>query len=361
MAGRRVLFAALTIGAALGATLLVACSAAPDTPASPPASPPLSVTVDGFARQVAAGTTVGQLLHSLDVHLKAGRLLSVTGHVLSPRAFPGSLLLNGADTTRTATLSSGDTLTVVNGQDRTEHTKRVSTVLPGYRFGDPQFTLRTYRLKEVDTVGRVSGETGSVAYVPIGAPKVPREVALTFDDGPWPGQTRHVVRILKRFHVHATFFMIGREVQSRPDVARDVVRAGMTIGNHSWDHPQDPAFADLVPSRLHTEIANTDAELQQIGVTPFLFRPPGGSYDAGVVQEATLNGLRVVNWSVDPQDWRDRRTAKQIVHVVLSNVGPGSIVLMHDGGGDQSATIKALPKIIKGIRRKGLKLVAIPK
>src|SRR5712691_1408909 len=127
MAGRRARFAVLTIAAALGVTLLVACSAAPASPpASPPASAPLSVTVDGVARQVAPGTTVGELLHSLDVHLKAGRLLSVTGGVLSPRAFPGSLLLNGAKTMRTATLSSGDTLTVVNGRDRTENTKRVS-------------------------------------------------------------------------------------------------------------------------------------------------------------------------------------------------------------------------------------------
>lgn len=71
--------------------------------------------------------------------------------------------------------------------------------------------------------------------------------------------------------------------------------------------------------------------------------------------------MRVVTWSVDPRDWRSRTTSRQIVHRVLGAVEAGSIVLMHDGGGDQSATIRALPKIIRGIRRMGLRLVAIPK
>src|SRR5438270_699230 len=83
-------------------------------------------------------------------------------------------------------------------------------------------------------------------------------------------------------------------------------------------------------------------------------RPPGGSWDDQVVTAAKDQGLRVVNWNVDPQDWRANTSAKQITRRVLTHAGAGSIVDLHDGGGNQSATVKALPAIIKGLRKRGL-------
>ena len=82
--------------------------------------------------------------------------------------------------------------------------------------------------------------------------------------------------------------------------------------------------------------------------------------NAAVLGEAERQRMRVVTWSVDPWDWNSHTSPKQIAHRVLGAVEAGSIVLMHDGGGDQSATIQALPKIIRGIRRMGLHLVALP-
>jgi peptidoglycan/xylan/chitin deacetylase (PgdA/CDA1 family) len=140
-----------------------------------------------------------------------------------------------------------------------------------------------------------------------------------------------------------------------------VARAGMRIGDHSWDHPVDPALADLPRERVAEEIGRAADALASVGVLPRLFRPPGGSFDAAVVREAERQRMRVVTWSVDPRDWSSHSSAREIVHRVLRAVEPGSIVLMHDGGGDQGATIRALPKIIRGIRRMGLRLVAIPK
>jgi len=99
--------------------------------------------------------------------------------------------------------------------------------------------------------------------------------------------------------------------------------------------------------------------LSLAGVRPTLFRPPGGSYGAVTLDVARSLGLRVVLWSVDPADWTPGISSKAIVHRVLSNVGPGSIVLLHDGGGDRSATLAALPAIIKGIRARHLDLVTI--
>jgi len=154
--------------------------------------------------------------------------------------------------------------------------------------------------------------------------------------------------------------VVGYLVQRYPDIVRDEINAGMTIGNHSWSHPTHPPFASLRPHRIEMEMTTTNAMLNDLGVTPFLFRAPGGSSDGQVVETARVNGMRVVNWDVDPRDYLDRATAKGIAKQVLGGVRSGSIVLLHDGGGDQSATVKALPMIIRGIRKMGLQLVAIP-
>ena len=95
------------------------------------------------------------------------------------------------------------------------------------------------------------------------------------------------------------------------------------------------------------------------GAQPRLFRPPGGSTSPRLVAAAAALDQRVVLWSVDPADWRRGNPAKEIVKRVLAAVRPGSIVILHDGGGDRSATLAALPAIVRGIRRRGLQLVAL--
>jgi peptidoglycan/xylan/chitin deacetylase (PgdA/CDA1 family) len=190
---------------------------------------------------------------------------------------------------------------------------------------------------------------------------VPGEVALTFDDGPWPVQTRQVLKILHRYHAKATFFMVGNLVERYPGILRDVQHAGMPIGDHSWSHPIEPPFNELPPHRLATEIADTADLLRRKGVTPYLFRPPGGSYDDDVLRQAKQDGMRTVTWDVDPSDYLASKTKKELATYILHRVRPGSIVLMHDGGGDQHATIAALPLIIKGIRKMGLELTTIPR
>ena len=337
---------------------LVVMSCAPTQPLS---LPPISLTVTGVAYHVKPGTTFGDLIRELQLHARAGRLLSVTGGVLDPRLDPGEILLNGLPDARSTPLLYGDAVTVVNGTDVTEDTTRVARVLRGRHPAVPQRTLATYPLKQIDTVGRVSGEILTTEFRPIGKAKIPGAVALTFDDGPWPVQTRQVLRILRHYHAKATFFMVGSLVERYPAIARDVVRAGMPIGDHSWSHPLDPPFADLAPNRLAAEVLDTAAELRRVGVQPYLFRPPGGSYDDDVLREVRQAGMRTVTWDVDPSDYLATTRRRELATYVLRHVRPGSIVLMHDGGGDQSATIGALPLIIRGIRRMGLTLVPIPR
>ena len=322
-----------------------------------PAPPTIWVTVDGEGHLVRAGTTLGRLLRSVDVRPEAGRLLDVSGRVLVPRAEPGGIFVNGLPAGRDAVLDDGDRVLVVDGGDRAEGTLRVVTPMPGRRPADPQFTLTTWPVEQVAIEGRISGELVSMTYRPVGRPRRPPEVALTFDDGPWPRSTRRILHVLERRHVRATFFVVGSLVQRYPGVVRDLLRADMAIGNHSWRHPE--RFDLLSDHRVETEMERTNEALERFSVRPHAFRPPGGAYGDGMIQAARELGMRVVLWDVDALDWRARATKTDIVRAVLRHVRPGSIVLLHDGGGRQSATAAALPQIIKGIRRRGLRLVAL--
>jgi peptidoglycan/xylan/chitin deacetylase (PgdA/CDA1 family) len=361
MARKRFRFAVPAAGLALAAAILVGCSSAPAAPPSSHTTTPLTVMIQGSPLPFVPGSTLGTVIRDLHLRPKAGRLLSVSGDVLQARVNAGEVLLNGTPASRTTGLGEGDVVTVVDGSDRVEGTRKETQMLRGRHPGDPQYSLGLWKLKQVQRVGRISGDVASLRYVPTGRPEIQRQVALTFDDGPWPTSTRRIVKILKHHHVKATFFMIGQNVEQWPAIAQDVVRAGMTVGNHSWDHPETPPFAELEPHRLLTELSRTNDALRSAGVKdPFLFRPPGGSWDEEVVRAAKDQGLRVVNWDVDPQDWRANLSAKEITHRVLSNAKPGAIVDLHDGGGNQSATVKALPMIIKGLRKRGYHLVAIP-
>jgi len=186
-----------------------------------------------------------------------------------------------------------------------------------------------------------------------------RAVALTFDDGPSPEYTQKVLDILHRMHAHATFFVIGFLVDAYPQLVKREHAAGMAIGNHTYNHPEVPPFNELPRQLLDAEIGLGAQSLNRVGIWPSLLRPPAGSASPAVVRAADAYGERVVLWSVDPVDWGRGVTAAQIRKRVLGAVRPGSIVDLHDGGGDRSATVAALPGIIRGIRHRHLKLVTL--
>ena len=322
--------------------------------------PPIQVTISGRGSVLLdAGITLRRALQGLGIRPKSGNLLDVEGKILQRRAYPGHVTLNGARVPRSTVLREGDRIEVVSHHDRTEPLFRQVVKLPGRQPEDPQFYLGTVPGEEIVTTGKISDKLVSSVFRATGPIHQPRSVALTFDDGPNPTDTPRVLRILKRMHVHATFFTIGYLAQRYPDLVQREHRMGMVVGDHSWDHPTNPPMKDLPETVITSEIRKAADALSAAGVSSTLFRPPGGSYSDQVVALAKELGMRVVLWSVDPQDWRNGVTTKQIVKTVLSNVRPGSIVLMHDGGGDQSATVRALPKIIRGIRKKHLKLVTI--
>ena len=323
--------------------------------------PPVTVSVEGQFRYLRQGTTFGQVIHAFGLKASSGKLFDVEGAVIDPHADPGHVLLNGQSASHKTALAEGDAVVVDNGRDRTEGTRVVRTPLPGRQPGDPQFFLGTSKVIEETTEGRISGKVVALTYRSVGKAKRPPAVALTFDDGPWSGSTRKILHILHHFHVLATFFVIGQQAEAHPQLVHREIEQGMTVGNHSWDHPNTIAFSKLAPHRLMEEMSRTDDQLRKLGVKdPRYMRPPGGSYDGRMIAIARSFGLRLVNWDVDPRDWESGATRESIVRNVLANVRPGSIVDLHDGGGNQSATVRALPLIIKGIRRMHLKLVALP-
>jgi peptidoglycan-N-acetylglucosamine deacetylase len=203
-----------------------------------------------------------------------------------------------------------------------------------------RFELRPLRLASCGRAG-----IGVVRSGPSGN----GEVALTFDDGP-SAYTPAVLGILNRYHVHGTFFEIGEQVSGNETVMSQILDSGDELGDHTYHH---------VPNAGYTEIATAQRRIEEAtGFRPCLFRPPDGVYNSGTVAAATRLGMSTVLWSVDPRDWSRPGTAA-IYSRVVSAARAGSIVILHDGGGDRSETVAALPRIIRTLKGRGLRLVTV--
>jgi peptidoglycan/xylan/chitin deacetylase (PgdA/CDA1 family) len=183
-----------------------------------------------------------------------------------------------------------------------------------------------------------------------------RVVALTFDDGPWY-DTPQFLAVLEREHVPATFFQIGEQISTYGRaVDRRMLADGDMIGDHTWNHANvsgGGAFAEW-------EISQAADAIQRItgGFRPCLFRAPGGAVSPGLIGEARSLGFITIQWDVDPRDWARPGTGA-IYGNVVSNAHPGAIILQHDGGGDRSETLAALPREINALRREGYGFVTV--
>lgn len=182
------------------------------------------------------------------------------------------------------------------------------------------------------------------------------EVALTFDDGPGP-YTLQLVETLNRLHVHATFFAIGEMERWFSAGTRAEVAAGDVVGDHTETHPM---MAALSAAAQREELAEQMARVEVAGAPrPRLFRPPYGSFDATTFRVLHALHLLMILWSTDTADYTLPGT-QAIVQRALAGAHPGAIILMHDGGGDRSQTIAALPAIVAGLRKRGLRPVTVP-
>jgi len=202
----------------------------------------------------------------------------------------------------------------------------------------------------------------------------PNQVAITFDDGPDLEWTPKILDVLKRENAKATFFLIGLEAENNPGIASRIYREGHEIGNHTFTHPD---ISNISERLMRVELNLTEQLFaSRLGIRTLMFRPPYSidqepdTADQVKPLEITQDmGYTSIGDKIDPNDWRDnpRRSAEQISADVLAHLPPcalndircGNIILLHDGGGDRSETVRALPMIIEGIRAHGYQVVAL--
>ena len=200
----------------------------------------------------------------------------------------------------------------------------------------------------------------------------PRKVAITFDDGPDPSYTPEILDILKEKNAPATFFVIGEHAKDQPRLLRRMYAEGHEVGNHTYTHPRFGA-GDISETFIRGELNLTELVIEsRLGAKSLLFRPPYGiDHQPDSADEVTLLpipqrlGYLLVGARIDPHDWGSESGLppgpEKIKGEVLEQAAKksGNIVLLHDGGGDRSATVKALPQIIDGLRAQGLQIVPV--
>jgi peptidoglycan/xylan/chitin deacetylase (PgdA/CDA1 family) len=203
----------------------------------------------------------------------------------------------------------------------------------------PAGSTRAFRLRPVRAVGCTGGSTGLASS----GPRDRKVVALTFDDGP-SDYTPGFLDVLAEKGVPGTFFEIGQEMPGREATMRRALAEGDELGDHTENHVEYPDYGQIAGA---AERIATYTHFQ-----PCLFRPPGGAVDASVLGSAGSLGMRTITWDVDPTDWANPGSGA-VYSRIVGAAQPGSIILMHDGGGDRSGTLAALPSIIDTLRARG--------
>ena len=195
-----------------------------------------------------------------------------------------------------------------------------------------------------------------------GLPPGSKQLALTYDDGPNDPHTFRLLELLARHGIRATFFVIGQYVQQRPDIAREIVKGGHALGNHTFSHP----------NLILASHRQTESELQQCqqslsdttGELPRLFRPPFGGRQPGTLRITRNLGLEPVMWNVTGWDWKGR-PAEYLEQKIRGQIHGGDVILLHDGshavfGADRSQTVIATDRLISTFKSQGFEFVTIP-
>lgn len=174
-------------------------------------------------------------------------------------------------------------------------------------------------------------------------------LAITFDDGPDPVHTPRLLDILKERGIHATFFMVGRNVSAFPAIVKRMAAEGHEVANHSWSHP---LLTSMGQKSVESQIQRThDAIIKACGIAPLLYRPPYGAI--GLAQRARIEktfGYSAILWDVDPLDWQKPRSAQKVYDRILTKARPGSIILCHD---IHETTVAAMPAVLDDLKKRG--------
>ncbi|MCI2123745.1 MAG: polysaccharide deacetylase family protein [Olsenella sp.] len=338
---------------------------------------PVQVTVNGTLQTVTVGTTIDQIKSGEGIETSPGNYVSVSGNVLAEgEGYPYSVTVNDKDMdydeASSYKVAGGERISVSDGADKMEPYTTETVNQPPKLLMDGNVGAINYisqwgstTVKDVRT-GQDSGEqVDDTAYQqgqdcvitvkdvqPAGDQKL---VALTFDDGP-SGYTSKYLQILNDKGVKATFFCLGQRVDADPDDAKAIVDAGCQICSHSYDHPDLRASdAQTVLDQLTRSFSSIESAT---GVKTTAFRPPYGSFTQRTWLSTQGMATVAVRWDIDTEDWRQPGTGK-IVSNACDNVHSGSIILMHDGGGNRDQDVEALPQIIDTLKSQGYTFVTI--
>lgn len=189
-----------------------------------------------------------------------------------------------------------------------------------------------------------------------------KQLALTYDDGPNDPHTFRLLEVLAKHNVRATFFLIGRYVNQRPEIARELARAGHVLGNHTFSHPNLIFFSPLQTRMQLQDCARalTDA----VGEHSRLFRPPFGGRRPATLKIARELGLEPVMWNVTGWDWKGK-PAEYVERRVSRQIRGGDVILLHDGdheafGADRSQSVLATDRLIARYKAEGYEFVTVP-
>jgi peptidoglycan/xylan/chitin deacetylase (PgdA/CDA1 family) len=189
-----------------------------------------------------------------------------------------------------------------------------------------------------------------------------RQIALTYDDGPNDPHTQHLLEMLAKHGIQATFFLIGRYIQQRPDIAREVAKAGHVVGNHTFSHP---LLIFRSEAEIRQQLSSCRSALEDaIGQHSNLFRPPFGGRRPAVFRIARELGLQPVMWNVTGYDW-DAPPAAVVEQKIVKQIRGGDVILLHDGGhrqmgADRYQTVIATDRLLTRFKAEGYELVTIP-
>lgn len=341
---------------------------------------PIRITVDGKEYTVRASSTYNKLHDDGVITAANGDLLAVDGSVLTAGGGkPFKVYDNGKQVNNSRLVSSGANLTQEKGDDETEDATYETTTIPwtwdiedSGRQDTYQFSLGLYVTKGTDgqgktATGKVSGKT---ATVPSGQEMVPRMVrhyyinetggrkvvALTFDDGP-SEYTQQVLDILSSNGAVGTFYEVGQNIQEYPDLTKAVEAQGSEVANHSLTHTV--YYGTETSEASINEIKQCNQIIKDVlGKDNTNIRPPGGYWSDTLWKPLDGQCSIVAGWTIDTRDWQ-RPGTESIVATATTDVKPGEVILMHDGGGDRSQTVAALDQICKTLKSQGFEFVTV--
>jgi peptidoglycan/xylan/chitin deacetylase (PgdA/CDA1 family) len=188
-----------------------------------------------------------------------------------------------------------------------------------------------------------------------GKPRV-KQIALTFDDGPHPKHTEYVLSVLASENIKATFFLLGKNIETFPDLAKKINRAGHELGNHSYSHRN---FHHLNQVEIMEEIKASQYQFYSVfGTFPIYFRPPYGNINRRDLPLAKQYFHRIIKWSIDTNDWRKSANPNTIKKLILNKVRPGSIILFHE---KHIRALGNLDEIISSLKNEGYEFVTVSK